>query len=137
MAQVSCVEKIEQFKIIPVLVLNDVESGLKRCEMLCRNGLCVAEITFRTEAAEAVIRAASKEFPEMWIGAGTVLNVKNQLIVTKTAVDGSYSITVSADPTYAGTASTVSFAPVKTKAVRLEVTLPDNDSAGLFEWSVR
>ena len=40
-------------------------------------------------------------------------------------------------PTHAGTASTVSFAPVKTKAVRLEVTLPDNDSAGLFEWSVR
>ena len=40
-------------------------------------------------------------------------------------------------PTYPGTASTVNFTPVKTKAVRLEVTLPDNDSAGLFEWSVR
>ncbi len=35
--------------------------------------------------------------------SGTVLNAKNQLIVTKAAVDGSYSITVSADPTYAGT----------------------------------
>ena len=40
-------------------------------------------------------------------------------------------------PTYRGTASTVSFTPVRTKAVRLEVTLPDNDSAGLFEWSVK
>ena len=40
-------------------------------------------------------------------------------------------------PTYRGTASTVNFNPVKTKAVRLEVTLPDNDSAGLFEWSVK
>ena len=40
-------------------------------------------------------------------------------------------------PTYPGTASTVNFKPVKTKAVRLEVTLPDHDSAGLFEWSVR
>ena len=40
-------------------------------------------------------------------------------------------------PTYPGTASTVNFTPVRTKAVRLEVTLPDNDSAGLFEWSVR
>jgi len=39
--------------------------------------------------------------------------------------------------TNAGTANTVNFTPVKTKAVRLEVTLPDNDSAGLFEWSVR
>ena len=77
MAEVSYVEKLEQFKIIPVLVLDDVESGLKRCEMLCRNGLCVAEVTFRTQAAEAVIKAASKEFPEMWIGAGTILNVKD------------------------------------------------------------
>ena len=40
-------------------------------------------------------------------------------------------------PTYRGTASTVNFNPVKTKAVRLEVTLPGNDSAGLFEWSVK
>ncbi len=40
-------------------------------------------------------------------------------------------------PTNAGTPSTVSFKPVRTKAVRLEVTLPDDDSAGLFEWSVK
>ena len=77
MAEISYVEKLSQFKIIPVLVLNDVESGLKRCEMLLKNGLGVAEITFRTEAAEDVIKAVSKEFPEMWVGAGTVLNVKD------------------------------------------------------------
>jgi len=40
-------------------------------------------------------------------------------------------------PTHPGTASTVNFKPIKTKAVRLEVTLPDNDSAGLFEWIVK
>ena len=40
-------------------------------------------------------------------------------------------------PTNPGIANTVNFSPVRTKAVRLEVTLPDNDSAGLFEWSVR
>ena len=40
-------------------------------------------------------------------------------------------------PTQPVGASTVSFKPVSTKAVRLEVTLPDNDSAGLFEWSVK
>ena len=40
-------------------------------------------------------------------------------------------------PTHPGTASTVSFSPVKTKALRLEVTLPDDDSAGLFEWTVK
>ena len=40
-------------------------------------------------------------------------------------------------PTNPGTPSSVNFTPIRTKAVRLEVTLPDNDSAGLFEWSVR
>ena len=77
MTGLSFAEQLSRFKIIPVLVLNDVESGLKRCEMLCRNGLGVAEITFRTEAAEAVIKAVSREFPEMCVGAGTVLNVKD------------------------------------------------------------
>ncbi|MBO7147734.1 MAG: bifunctional 4-hydroxy-2-oxoglutarate aldolase/2-dehydro-3-deoxy-phosphogluconate aldolase [Lentisphaeria bacterium] len=77
MAEMTIAEKLAQYKIIPVLVLNDVESGLKRCEMLCKNGLPVAEITFRTAAAEDVIKAVSKEFPEMFIGAGTILNVKD------------------------------------------------------------
>ena len=40
-------------------------------------------------------------------------------------------------PTLPGTPSNVHFTPVKTKALRLEVTLPDDDSAGLFEWSIK
>ena len=40
-------------------------------------------------------------------------------------------------PTHVGTPSTVHFTPVRTKALRLEVTLPDNDSAGLFEWIIK
>ena len=40
-------------------------------------------------------------------------------------------------PTEKGTACTVNFDPVKTKALRLEVTLPVDNAAGLFEWSVR
>ena len=39
--------------------------------------------------------------------------------------------------TLSGVANSVHFNPVKTKALRLEVTLPDDDSAGLFEWSVK
>ena len=66
MADLTYVEKLAQFKIIPVLVLNDVESGLKRCEMLCRNGLAVAEVTFRTEAAEAVIKVHTLWLQLVW-----------------------------------------------------------------------
>ena len=61
--------------VVPVLVLNDVETGLKMCELLIKNNLPVAEITFRTAAAADIISAASKHFPELLLGAGTVLNV--------------------------------------------------------------
>ena len=47
------------------------------CETLCANGLPAAEITFRTAAAEELIREAAKRFPEMTIGAGTVLNCED------------------------------------------------------------
>ena len=40
-------------------------------------------------------------------------------------------------PTVKGLPCTVNFAPVKTRAVRLEVTLPQDNSAGVFEWSVQ
>ena len=68
-------DKLNQIKIVPVLVLNTLEEGLQVCEQLCANGLPAAEITFRTEAAESIIREASKRFPEMYIGAGTSLNI--------------------------------------------------------------
>ena len=40
-------------------------------------------------------------------------------------------------PTDKGSACTVNFDPVKTKALRLEVVLPNDNSAGLFEWIVK
>lgn len=68
-------EQLEKVKIVPVLVLNTLDEGLAVCEQLCRNGLPAAEITFRTAAAESVIREAVQRFPDMFIGAGTVLNI--------------------------------------------------------------
>ncbi len=65
---------LREIRIVPVLVLNDVDSGLRMCELLMECGLPAAEITFRTAAAEAVIREAAKRFPELYLGAGTILN---------------------------------------------------------------
>ena len=67
-------DTLKKIKIVPVLVAETVDAGLKSCETLCANGLPAAEITFRTAAAEGLIREAAKRFPEMTIGAGTVLN---------------------------------------------------------------
>ena len=69
--------KLAQIKIVPVLVLNSVEDGMKMCAVLDKCGLRAAEITFRTAAAEDVIRAAAKEFPSLYLGAGTILNVRD------------------------------------------------------------
>ncbi len=68
------VAELSRIRIVPVLVLNDLESGLKMCEILAECGLPAAEITFRTKAAEGIIREASKRFPELYLGAGTILN---------------------------------------------------------------
>ena len=70
----AVVAALSEIRIVPVLVLNDVESGLKMCEVLSECGLPAAEITFRTDAAEAVIQAAAKRFPDLYLGAGTILN---------------------------------------------------------------
>jgi len=73
-ASAAVVEKLGAIRIVPVLVLNDEVSGLKMCELLVECGLPAAEITFRTTAAAGVIAAAAKRFPELYLGAGTVLN---------------------------------------------------------------
>ena len=72
--QEETVKKLRAAGIIPVLVLEDVDTGLKLCEVLQKCGLKAAEITYRTKAAPEVIAAAKKRFPELLLGAGTVLN---------------------------------------------------------------
>ncbi len=62
--------------IIPVVVLNKTEDALPLGEALCEGGLPTAEITFRTDAAEDSIRRMVHTFPDMLIGAGTVLNTE-------------------------------------------------------------
>ena len=66
----------EQFKkigIIPVVVLDDAKDAEPLAEALCEGGLPCAEVTFRTAAAADVIRIMSEKYPEMLVGAGTVL----------------------------------------------------------------
>lgn len=72
--QLQTAEALRNAGIIPVLVLEDEDTGLRLCEALLKGGLKAAEITYRTAAAPAVIAAARKRFPELLLGAGTVLN---------------------------------------------------------------
>ncbi len=72
-------EVLEQFKkigIIPVVVLDDAKDAKPLGQALMEGGLPCAEVTFRTEAAEESIRIMSQEFPDMLVGAGTVLTTE-------------------------------------------------------------
>ncbi len=68
------VKQLKEVRVVPVLALESVESGIKMAEILDRNGLKCAEVTFRTDAAEEVIREITKRYPDICVGAGTVLN---------------------------------------------------------------
>ena len=66
-------ETIQKMGVVPVVVLNDAKDAVPLARALCEGGLPCAEVTFRTDAAEESIRIMTTEFPEMLVGAGTVL----------------------------------------------------------------
>ncbi|MGD9419651.1 MAG: bifunctional 4-hydroxy-2-oxoglutarate aldolase/2-dehydro-3-deoxy-phosphogluconate aldolase [Verrucomicrobiota bacterium JB025] len=68
------IERILAKRIVPVVVLDDVESAEPLAEALLAGGLDIMEITFRTAAAEESIRRIASRFPEILVGAGTLLN---------------------------------------------------------------
>jgi len=66
-------KKLSKIGIVPVVVLEDAKDALPLAERLMKGGLPCAEVTFRTAAAEESIRLMAKAYPDMLIGAGTVL----------------------------------------------------------------
>lgn len=76
MTQNELLIQVEKHKIVPVVKLDHTKDAQPLCDALCAGGLPVAEITFRTNAAEESIHIASQKYPEMLIGAGTVTNTE-------------------------------------------------------------
>ena len=68
--------RFQKLGIIPVVKIDDAKDAVPLAKALCEGGLPVAEVTFRTEAAEEAIRAMSAAFPDMFVGAGTVLTTE-------------------------------------------------------------
>jgi len=84
-------EEIGLYKIIPVIIIDEVENSIPLASALIDGGLPVAEVTFRTKAAKESIEKIAKEFPKMLLGAGTVLSVDQ----VKSAVDAGAKFIVS------------------------------------------
>ncbi len=64
----------ENHKVVPVVVINDINDTITTLDAMQKGGVMVAEITFRTSCAKEAIALASKECKDMLIGAGTVIN---------------------------------------------------------------
>ena len=72
----AVLEQLSKFGVVPVVVLNDVKDAEPLAKALCQGGLPCAEVTFRTDAAEESIRIMTEKYPEMLVGAGTVLTTE-------------------------------------------------------------
>ena len=71
----SMAEQFQEMAVVPVVVLNDAKDALPLAEALVEGGLPCAEVTFRTDAAEESIRLMAEKYPDMLVGAGTVLTI--------------------------------------------------------------
>lgn len=68
----ACEQALQRLRIIPVVVLDHVDDAIPLADALLAGGLPAAEITFRTDAAEASIRRIKAQHADMLVGAGTV-----------------------------------------------------------------
>ncbi|MBQ7481645.1 MAG: bifunctional 4-hydroxy-2-oxoglutarate aldolase/2-dehydro-3-deoxy-phosphogluconate aldolase [Lachnospiraceae bacterium] len=112
--------RIHDIGIVPVIAIDDADKAVDLARALVKGGLPVAEVTFRTEAAEEAIRAIVREVPTMIVGAGTVLTQEQ----ADKAIDAGVNFIVSPG-----------FNPVITKYVldRGVCMLPGTATAGEME----
>lgn len=66
-------KKLSLAGLVPVIKVKNAADAVPLCTALSKGGLPVAEITFRTDAAEEAIRLVHEALPEVLLGAGTVL----------------------------------------------------------------
>jgi len=84
-------KKIGLMGLVPVVVIDDEKDALKTAKAMIDGGLPIMEITLRTDAGLPSIRKISKEYPQILMGAGTVLSVE----MAKAAVDAGAQFIVS------------------------------------------
>ena len=66
-------DKLSLAGLVPVIAINNADDAVPLCKALSDGGLPVAEITFRTAAAEESIRRVHEALPDVLLCAGTVL----------------------------------------------------------------
>ncbi len=89
-------KKLSLAGMIPVIKVTDADDAVPLCAALQNGGLPVAEITFRTDAAEESIKRVHKELPDVMLGAGTVLTTEQ--VDRAVAAGATYIVTPGINP---------------------------------------
>lgn len=72
----NAIDLLEKYRLIPVAAIENPQDSLYVAEALLKAGLPLIEITFRTASAPESINLIRTHFPEMGVGAGTVLTME-------------------------------------------------------------
>ena len=68
--------ELSSIGLIPVIKIEDANDAVPLAKALIDGGLPAAEITFRTACAAEAIKNITEAYPEMLVGAGTVLTTE-------------------------------------------------------------
>ncbi len=71
----TLLDRFEKCGIVPVVVIDKIEDAKPLAKALLDGNIDIAEVTFRTSCAGEAIEQISKAYPEMLVGAGTVLTI--------------------------------------------------------------
>ena len=91
------IKQLSLVGLVPVIKVEDAADAVPLCRALANGGLPVAEITFRSDAAEEAIRRVHEELPEVILGAGTVLTTEQ--VDRAVAAGASYIVSPGINPT--------------------------------------
>ena len=80
----NVLERIKDLKLVPVVTINNLDEVDSILSSLLKGGVPIAEICFRTDCAEVAIKKAIKDYPEMLIGAGTVIDEQQAMSAIQT-----------------------------------------------------
>lgn len=80
-------QQLSTLKVIPVIVIDSVPDALTLGQLLIKHHLPIAEITFRTSAAPDAIRELKAHYPQLLIGAGTILSPEQSLAAKNAGAD--------------------------------------------------
>ncbi len=72
----AVLEEISKIGIVPVIALDDAKDAEPLAKALVEGGIPCAEVTFRTACAADVIKIMTTKYPELLVGAGTVLTTE-------------------------------------------------------------